>query len=304
MPVFVGPNLRWPNARIPYEVQGDQPYLQRGIQEINKCVGYHILVDKHADDAAYIKVSDGGGRADTIGYLGAQVHGITGYSEFVILHETMHVLGFLHEHYHRDYPWDDTKPQRPPVATFKTRDGMYSYEALVNGVKRIAGSPWNLALYDELKKPSAYKNSFGADFQLSCRHAARSDGLISHHLHCDLDSVMMYSESRAAYRATRAANITPPGGGGNVQASGNVGQLNILSTEDVAALRSIYPDPGRRCVKCGAVHGPMPSVNQWHRCPTCFAVYCPTCGSNLPGATLDPYRNCDRPGCNGRTGFA
>jgi hypothetical protein len=299
MPVFVGPNLRWPNARIPYEVQGIQPYLQRGIQEINKCLAYHIFVDRHPTDAAYMTVAHGGGNAQNIGYRGLQVHAITGGGEATIIHEALHVLGFLHEQYHRDYPWDDNVPVRPPVADFKTRDGMFSYQ------RRIAASAWNTALYAELVRPQAYKTSFGADFQLSCRHGARSDQAVSHHLHCDLDSVMMYSESRAAYLAVQG-RIPPPGGGANVLASGKVGPLNILSTEDVAALRSIYPDPGRRCVKCGVVHGYWPSViNQWHRCPTCFAVYCPTCGSNLPGKVmLNPYRNCDRPGCTGRTGFA
>jgi hypothetical protein len=300
MTVFVGPNLRWPNARIPYEVQGIQPHLHNGIQEINRCLGYHIFVDRLPGDAAYMTVGDGRGNAQNIGYRGVHVHAITGSREFVIIHEAMHVLGFLHEQYHHDYPWDDNVPRRAAAADFKTRASMFSY------AKRIAGSAWNTALYAELIKPAAYSTAFGADFQLDCRHAACSDAAVTHYLACDLSSVMMYPVSSAAYQA--ACRIAqPPGGGGNIQASGNVGHLNVLSTEDLAALRAIYPDPGLRCVKCGVVHGRMPSViNQWHRCPTCHAVYCPTCGAALPGkgAMLNPYRDCDRPGCNGRTGFA
>jgi hypothetical protein len=299
MSVFVGPALRWQNARIPYEVQGSEAHLHRGMQEINKCLGYHILVDKRNNDTAWIRVSNGGGKANNIGYRGAMMHTITAPNARDIVHEALHVLGFLHEQYHRLYAWDDNHPQRAPAADFKTR--VFHDYHLDQGLQ---GSPWNVALYQQLR--IGYGTDFGANGQLAFLHSARSDNSVVHHAYCDLDSVMMYSEFVNAYNAVAGTGIQPPAGT-NVQASGTVGPLGILSSADVAALRLMYPDPRRRCVKCGAVHGAMPSVvHQWHRCPACFAVYCPTCGSNLPGkgAMLNPYRNCDRPGCNARTAFA
>ena len=66
---------------------------------------------------------------------------------------------------------------------------------------------------------------------------------------------------------------------------------------------------GERCVKCGEVHGLLPSaVNKWHRCSECGAVYCPDCGRDLAGkeGPLSGTRRCEisfgggRP-CGGRT---
>ena len=66
---------------------------------------------------------------------------------------------------------------------------------------------------------------------------------------------------------------------------------------------------GERCVKCGAVHGVLPSVvNMWHRCTECGAIYCPDCGRALPGKTspLSGERTCNasfggEPPCGGKT---
>jgi len=296
-------NGRWPRSCIPCDNPGNNNTIAEAIQEFNRAVGYHILVDKIATDTAYISITLGGGNANVIGYTGNHARGISGDTRPVVIHEIMHVLGFLHEQYHRYYPWDDNHPLRPRAANFTDRNPMFSYGAAGG----LAGSAWNQAFYNNLL--AEYHYDFGVSNQLDCRHAAIGDARIVHSYSCDLYSVMMYSSSRAAYRPTiialgAAAQPHNPPRIIDYEVRAPHASPNSLSLSDVQAIRRFYPRGRHECVKCRNVHGRMFSLkNRWHRCTVCNAIYCPTCGKNLPGksGTLNPTRRCDRHGCNGRT---
>lgn len=60
---------------------------------------------------------------------------------------------------------------------------------------------------------------------------------------------------------------------------------------------------GATCWRCGLVHGEWRSVVlHWHRCATCSAVYCPSCGYNLPRFIWRSRdRRCTLNNCGGRT---
>jgi hypothetical protein len=303
MPVFCRP-LAWPNSTIPYEIAQQGAANQRGllagaVQEINRSIRYHILVDKRANEPDYLSLHWARGASDAIGHRQGSTD-INGETTPMAIHEVMHALGFLHEQYHRYYPWDDTDPgSPPPVADFKANPGLFAYD----GPNRPLQNPWNRALHAAANQQ--FGDFFGGDFQLFKRHAAVGDGRIMHYLACDLDSVMMYPKMRDAYR-TASGNAVPPGALLPIH-SGIPAPGNGLSNFDISALQALYPDPGLRCVKCHDVHGRLPSViNRWHRCTSCSAVYCPTCGGHLAGklSTLDPTRQCDRAGCAGRTQMA
>ena len=301
MPVLINEERRWPDSRIPYVVIDDDKTAHEAIQEINKCVGYHILVDRRPGDLAYLELENAYGKAESIGRIGEKKHYVRGTSIEMFMHETLHVLGAIHEQYHRGYPWLDSDPVRKLAKSYDHRSGFsFSY-------KKRTKTPWNNAMFKYLA--GTYGNEFSADNQLDVRHSAVSDQRLNHFRTCDLDSVMMYPDSKTAYEKAFAAVKFPltefPA---QPRASGKYpGYSDFLSNVDVEGIRHMYPNPGKRCVKCAAQHGYLPSVvNQWHRCTACEALYCPTCAGDLHGklAILNPYRRCDRYGCNGRTAFA
>lgn len=292
---------KWPRSHIPCDNPGNDNTIAEAIQEFNRAVGYHILVDRIPTDTAYISITHGPGNANAIGRTGNHAHAITGNTRPMVIHEIMHVLGFLHEQYHRYYPWDDSHPLRAPAADFTARNGMYSYGAVIGG-----STAWNQAFYNSLL--ARYHLDFRVSNQLDCRHAAIWDARIRRSHFCDLNSVMMYPDSRDAYIQTNAAlgaaaqPYNPPRIVGSPPAPN--ASPNSLSLFDVRTIRLFYPKGRHACVKCRHVHGHMFSLkNRWHRCTVCNAIYCPTCGKNLPGkqGKLNPTRRCDRHGCNGRT---
>lgn len=146
---------------------------------------------------------------------------IGGSKKFTVIHELLHALGFKHEQLHCKFPWDDTDPQ------LKAVNRMYSY-------KGKSKTENNKKLYSALSKAV---NEFYADNNLNSRLEAMLDPQTEHWGDCDLNSVMMYG--RFAEAVTEVGLDKQAG----VISSGISPQCDVLSNQDVDALRHMYPAP-------------------------------------------------------------
>ena len=94
MPVFFSV-ASWANSRIPYTItetdQARKEMIQDSLLEINKCVGYHILVPKLTNDTDYLSIKYGRGDARVIGNVGSEQE-ITGNNIHTVIHEVLHKL--------------------------------------------------------------------------------------------------------------------------------------------------------------------------------------------------------------------
>jgi len=250
---------RWSTSRIPYIIKDKVSEIEPWLLEVNTCLGYKLLVPKESTDQNYIEVDSAAGRSENIGMkVGKQT--ITALEKFSMQHELLHALGFHHEQYHRDFPWDDGQPQRQPSRS-RAAISMYEYGNLQ------AGS-WNdevfkqlqiqgaiapdrpdqakilLLANDELtegkKKELAGKRY--ANGQLNGRFYIIHNPDVESWGFCDFDSIMMYPECRNAILGVLGGQSPPPphpvGKPAN-QRSGMAGPH--LSVQDIAAIAHMYP---------------------------------------------------------------
>jgi hypothetical protein len=257
MSVFIRTG-RWPSSRIPYTVKEKAQQIEPWLQELNKCLGYELLVRKENTDQNYILVDSGAGRSETIGFKGG-MQTITALEKYSMQHELLHALGFHHEQYHINFPWDDSQPARKP-STMRAAISMYEYEKLASG-------SWNDELFKQLKKQGVIsperidhaksltlanddltdekKNELAgkryANGQLNGRFYILNDKNVESWGFCDFDSVMMYSECRNAVMGVLGGQTppAPPTGKAAIQQSGKAGEF--LSVQDVAAIQHMYP---------------------------------------------------------------
>jgi hypothetical protein len=254
MSVFIRAG-RWPSSRIPYTIREKAQLIEPWLQEVNTCLGYALLVTKENTDQNYILVDSGAGRSENIGFKGG-MQTITAMDKEQMQHELFHALGFHHEQYHRDFPWDDTSPKRPPE-TRRSAINFYEYQNLEPG-------SWNEKVFKQLGRqgataPGRLKQDIAgsdrltseqilelqgkryANGQLNGRFYTLNDTNVESWGYCDFDSVMMYPECRNAVMGVLSGQSPPahPVGKAANQRSGKAAEF--LSVQDVAAIKHMYP---------------------------------------------------------------
>jgi hypothetical protein len=217
---------RWPNSRVPYVIVGGGPDPETWFGQVNACVGFGLLVPRQATDISYLQLTIGAhSKSEAIGYLGNGMQTIGGTTKHTVIHELLHALGFKHEQLHRRFPWDDTDPPRNRV------DRMFSYEGKCQTRN-------NQNLYKAIQSiQGGLGGKFFADNNLTSRVDALLDPDAEHWGDCDLDSVMLYGDFRKALTSIGMQNAN-----GLVQ-TGQSAVCDVLSAQDIAALRYMYPPP-------------------------------------------------------------
>jgi hypothetical protein len=227
MSVFLRTN-RWAASRVPYVIANDASGdAEKWFGELNACIGFGLLVPKQPVDVNYVELTIGAdSRSEAIGCRHGGKQTIGGTKKFTVIHELLHALGFKHEQLHQGFPWDDTDPTRQKV------NRLFSYEGKMQSLQ-------NKNLYAEILN-QAKSTVFYADNNLTSRLEAMLDANTEHWGKCDLDSVMMYPVFK---RALLACQMTSAPQAPDVVASGISPHCDVLSNQDVAALRYMYPPP-------------------------------------------------------------
>jgi len=255
MAVFT-PNLAWPGSRVPYEA--DCSETEQWLLEINRVVGFPLLVPKGRSDTDYVLAAQSGhGVSETIGYIKSKgAHRISGSRKFVMQHELMHALGFHHEQLHAKGPWGafGTKVKSADKIDRKLLDewGVNMVPEASRIETPVATPPKTRSLEESMpaKKEAvptgghARRSSISSGqvvkiakneeaIQQHCRafDEAMKDNNILHFGECDFDSVMMYGEMKRAAEKLRLPMVR----------TSKSTKADQLSNGDVLALKAFYP---------------------------------------------------------------
>lgn len=233
---------RWPSSRVPYVIQanGGLP-VETWFQEVNAAIGFALLVPKQHDDLSFVELTVGGySISEDIGCKGNGKQTIGGSNKFTIIHELLHALGFKHEQLHRNLPWDDDDPKTVPSGNLKFRiNGGKSLSQISIHYEDYIKTINNRRLFDAIK--IAYMGrGFSVEANLLSRVLAITDQMTEHWGYCDLDSNMMYAQFKTGLTSLNQAT---PGGLTGIGSSGINAHCDVLSNQDVAALKFMYPPP-------------------------------------------------------------
>lgn len=228
MPV-VNINDLWPNSRVPlvFENAAAEKAMP-WIEEVNKVLGYSLLVPKESSDENWIKVlvpkEKEHSKSEKIGCGGKGEQTIKATNKYSLQHELLHALGFRHEQLHEDFAWDDSDV--PPK----------EIERIFGPKKRIPGE-FNVKLLKQIE--STMGNLLAAELNLKSRAdmMLQKGKLVRHLDPCDYSSIMMYPAMR---KAVEGVNDSLPKGKRLI-----LGKLKteFLTEHDVAALLELYPEP-------------------------------------------------------------
>lgn len=243
MPVF-SVDKRWPFKQIPVRIydkstEKEHSDIQSWVQDFNLQLGYKLLDDAATNPSSWLLLKTGGGKSEQIGYKPGETL-VTANKLSSMHHEIMHALGFHHEQYHSQYPWNDKfKWALPP----KEKSFLSPKENKRWKTKGdTTNKSWNYLLYQELL--GNYKNEFGVDTQLDYR-ANRIDDPNTDHSEsgCDFDALMMYSQSRDAALACEELKDASDKPEWTKRTSGKCQKgEKTLSNDEVIALQRFYPN--------------------------------------------------------------
>ena len=252
----ISPHKAWPDSRVPYVA--DTPETAQWLLEINRVIGFPLLVEKGISDSDFVNATKGArGGSETIGYVkGKGAHGITGSHKATLQHELMHALGFHHEQLHAKGPWG-AFGTRAATADRIDKKLLESFGAnMVPAASRIAIPVAPSSVVRDLESASSKKapvetgahgharrssissgevlklavNAEAMEQHLRAYQEALSDRNIVHMGDCDFDSVMMYGEMTLAARSLKLTMV-------------NTGRMTLaphLSNGDVQALKHLY----------------------------------------------------------------
>ena len=220
---------RWLNSRVPYVVDPASDEINKWVIEINKALGYDLLVAKGTSDINYIKVAKGGGKSESIGCLSRGAQTVSANQKRSMQHEILHALGFHHEQLHKGFPWNDDDP------TISAVNRMFSWKDQMT-------TDWNKELWSKLSG-GTLGGQFYADNNLMSRVQSLLDANVESYDKCDFDSIMMYPDCKKAVEAALVTYPTPTiNGTAYVKyGSGQDPKAPFLSKGDVKAILHMYP---------------------------------------------------------------
>lgn len=196
--VTANSNKRWP-AKVPYTIVTEVDDVAKdSIKEINDAIGFDLLVQKQATDKAYLEIKAGTAGSSPIGYSGGKLKVFAPAKKKDMVHEILHALGFGHEQYHNEYPWDDGQA----TWNYSKTDVFFNAQSTVSAYKQ-SNIGNNNTLFTKIKAAGGWDDGL-TTLQLVFRHEYINNDDYENTTDCDADSVMMYPQMSAA---VESANI-------------------------------------------------------------------------------------------------
>ena len=227
---------RWPNARVPYEAGSSS--IESWLIEINTVAKLDIFVPREDSDSDYLSAKSGNGKSEAIGYVpNCGEYRISAQRKQSMQHEALHALGFHHEQLHSGGPWG--------AFGLKATSASMIWDKVLEAWGRQMGNPSSSstrrpnpprrrerrASITSGIRPEVEINEAAIKAHKDSYDAALADNGVMHILSCDFDSVMMYSQMRAAVEEV---------GGVKMVKTGKPAGSDHLSNGEIQALRYMY----------------------------------------------------------------